>query len=86
MQMTSTDGQVLRKIDQDQIEADFLASVAHFVGWARSWIGPQARLRHRLGLSLFPPASQAGWMVASRLLPTGHRQNFAHENKKRRTC
>jgi hypothetical protein len=35
-----------------------------------SWAGPvlrslpQARLRHRLGLALFPPASQARWMIA----------------------
>ena len=37
-----------------------LSSVAHFVGWDRVGLGPQARLRHRLGLALFPPASQAG--------------------------
>ena len=37
-----------------------LSSVAHFVGWASVEFGPQARLRHRLGLALSPPASQAG--------------------------
>jgi hypothetical protein len=79
MQITSTDRQVLKKIDQDQIEADFLASVAHFVDSVSFCFKPQARLRHRLGLALSPPASQAGWLVSSNLLPTGHRQNFARK-------
>ena len=38
----------------------YVSSVAHFVGWGVWGSVPQARLRHRLGLLLSPPASQAG--------------------------
>jgi len=41
-----------------------ILSIAHFVGSDPVWLRfPEARLRHRLGLALSPPASQAGWLI-----------------------
>jgi hypothetical protein len=82
--MTSTDGQVLRKIDQDQIDADFLASVAHFVGWARSWFGTPGSASPSPG-AITLSASFAGWLDGSLQLSTGHRPKLCQENKKYRT-
>jgi len=41
------------------------ASVTHFVGWSIFGIVPQARLGHRLGLTFWPPASQAGRLIST---------------------
>ena len=59
----ATDGGRKSAIENSKFELFFVhvSSVAHFVGLG-GVLGsaPQARLRHRLGLALSPPASQAG--------------------------
>jgi hypothetical protein len=73
MQITSTDRQVLKKIDQDQIEAGFLASVAHFVGLAPPWFGTPGSASPSPG-AITLSASFAGWV-------DGFLQNFARKTR-----
>jgi hypothetical protein len=55
----ATDGSQGMKILESSLVFHVL-SVAHFAGSNLCWVSvPQARLRHRLGLALSPPASQA---------------------------